>query len=79
MTELLIGNGLLDLFPKNFQLKRVLKAGSKLKTVEEFWDFLGGQGTYDELLDCFEKAGKELRPEIDGYFGKFNNRESRGI
>jgi len=37
----------------------------------EFWDFLGGQNTYDELLDCFEMAGIELRPEIDGYFGKF--------
>jgi len=27
---------------------------------------------YVELLDCFEKAGIELRPEIDDYFGKFN-------
>jgi hypothetical protein len=26
----------------------------------------------NELLDCFEKAGMELRPEIDRYFNKFN-------
>jgi type II restriction enzyme len=43
----------------------------ELKVAEEFWDFLGGQGTYVELLDCFERAGIELRPEIDDYFGKF--------
>ena len=32
----------------------------------------GGEGAYNELLDCFEKAGIELRPEIDEYFAKFN-------
>ncbi len=44
----------------------------ELKVAEEFWDFLGGAGTYTELLDCFEQAGIELREEIDEYFGKFN-------
>ncbi|MDR2025942.1 MAG: TdeIII family type II restriction endonuclease [Prevotellaceae bacterium] len=43
----------------------------ELKVAEEFWDFLGGQGTYRELLDCFEKAGMELRPEVDEYFSRF--------
>ena len=37
-------------------------------------DFLGGQGAYIELLDCFEQAGIELRPEIDEYFGKFDKK-----
>lgn len=26
----------------------------ELKVAEEFWDFLGGQGAYQELLDCYE-------------------------
>ena len=43
----------------------------ELKVAEEFWDFLGGDGTYSEILDCFERAGIELRPEIDSYFSKF--------
>jgi len=34
-------------------------------------DFLGGEVTYQTLLDCFERAGLELRPEIDKYFSKF--------
>jgi type II restriction enzyme len=44
---------------------------NELKVAEEFWDFLGGKGTYPELLDCFERAGIELRPEIDKYFLRF--------
>jgi len=35
------------------------------------WDFIGKEGTYEELLNCFERAGIELRPEIDAYFSKF--------
>ena len=34
--------------------------------------FLGGVGTYSELLNCFERVGIELRDEIDEYFSKFN-------
>jgi len=40
---------------------------------KEFWDFLGGEGAYEDLLVCFEQAGIILRPEIDDYFSKFRN------
>ena len=53
-------------------MRGMLDLEHELKVAEEFWDFLGGQGAYIELLDCFERAGIELRPEIDEYFGKFN-------
>ena len=43
----------------------------ELKVAEEFWDFLGGQGAYIDLLDCFERIGIELHDEIDAYFDKF--------
>jgi type II restriction enzyme len=49
----------------------MLDLDNELKVAEEFWDFLGGKGTYPELLDCFERAGIELRPEIDRYFLRF--------
>jgi type II restriction enzyme len=52
-------------------MRGMLDLEHELKVAEEFWDFLGGKGTYVELLDCFEKAGVELRQEIDEYFGKF--------
>jgi type II restriction enzyme len=53
-------------------MRGMLDLENELKVAEEFWDFLGGKGAYTELLDCFEKAGMELRPEIDNYFVKFN-------
>lgn len=56
---------------ERWTLKGMLDIDSELKVGEEFWDFLGGKGVYNELLDCFEKAGIELRPEIDKYFEKF--------
>jgi len=53
-------------------MEGMIDLANELKVAEEFWDFLGGQGAYQELLDCFEQAGLELRSEIDKYFRKFN-------
>ena len=60
--------------PKPYErwtLKGMLDLDNELKVAEEFWDFLGGEKAYLKLLDCFEKVGIELRPEIDEYFLKF--------
>jgi len=57
---------------ERWTLKGMLDLDKELKVAEEFWDFLGGHGAYGDLLDCFEKAGIELRPEIDQYFSRFN-------
>lgn len=60
--------------PKPYErwtLKGMLDLDNELKVAEEFWDFLGNDGTYSELLNCFERAGIELRPEIDKYFQRF--------
>lgn len=52
-------------------MKGMLDLKYEVKVAEEFWDFLSGQNTYFDLLDCFEKAGIELRPKIDRYFSQF--------
>jgi type II restriction enzyme len=60
--------------PKPYQrwtMKGMLDLPEELKVAEEFWDFLGGKGAYNELLNSFERVGIELRPEIDKYFLKF--------
>lgn len=60
--------------PKPYErwtLKGMMDLDNELKVADEFWDFLGGVGAYSELLDCFERVGIELRPEIDDYFSKF--------
>jgi type II restriction enzyme len=53
-------------------MKGMLDLKEEVKIAEEFWDFLAGKGTYMDLLYCFERAGIELRPEIDKYFSRFN-------
>ncbi len=49
----------------------MLDLEKELKVANEFWDFLGGNGVYQDLLDCFERVGIELRKEIDDYFAKY--------
>jgi len=53
-------------------MRGMLDLVNELKVGEEFWDFLGGPATYQNLLDCFERVGIELREEIDAYFARFN-------
>ena len=60
--------------PKPYErwtMKGLLDLEYELKVADEFWNFLGGEGCYNELLNCFERVGIELRPEIDEYFSKF--------
>lgn len=53
-------------------MRGMLDLENELKVGDEFWDFLGGAGAYEDLLDCFERVGIELRDEINEYFSKFN-------
>lgn len=55
-------------------MRGMLDLDKELKVGVEFWDFLGGKGAYQDLLDCFEEVGIELREEIDKYFQKFNQK-----
>lgn len=57
--------------PEQYQrwtFQGMLDVEHELKVAEEFWDFLGGKGTYDDLLQVFENVGIELRDEIDHRF-----------
>jgi hypothetical protein len=55
-------------------MRGMLDLEHELKVGYEFWDFLGGEGTYKQLLDIFERVGIELRPEIEQYFSRFNQK-----
>jgi len=50
----------------------MLDLEKELKVAEEFLSFLGGEGTYTCLPDCFEKIGIEVMKEIDDYFASFS-------
>lgn len=50
----------------------MLDLEKELKVAEDFWDFLGGVGSYHLILESFEEVGLEMRETIDLYFKKFN-------
>lgn len=50
----------------------MLDLNAELKVANEFWDFLGGKGSYELILSAFEEVGYEMREEVDEYFKKFN-------
>ena len=47
---------------------KMLDGKNDLLVAKDFLDFLGGENTYEELLDVFEQVGIALRPEIDVRF-----------
>jgi len=53
-------------------MRGMLDLDNELKVANEFWDFLGGEGAYQDLLDIFERIGIELRPEINVYFARYH-------
>jgi len=56
---------------RRWTMRGMLDLEYEILVANEFWDFLGGKGTYEMILDCFEKAGLEMRDEIDKYFLRF--------
>lgn len=52
-------------------MRGMLDLDNELKVAKEFWDFIGGEGAYEDLLNCFEQVGIEMREEIDKYFSRF--------
>jgi len=54
-------------------MRGMLDLDNELKVANEFWDFVGGEGAYEDLLNIFERIGIELRQEIDDYFSKYNH------
>ena len=57
--------------PAEYQRWTCLKFFDKGKDFligKDFWDFLGGNGAYEELIDIYEKVGEEIRPVLDQKF-----------
>ena len=48
-----------------FTEQGVLEKGEEFLVGDEFWDFLGGKNTYNDLIQVFDEVGKELRKDID--------------
>ena len=62
---------------KHWAMRGMVEKGTQIKVGKEFWDFLAGKAVFEDLLDCFEKVGVEMRGEIDAYFAQFR-RDKKG-
>jgi len=45
-------------------MQGVLDEEEELYVAEKYWELLGGENTYKELLDVFDQVGKEFREDI---------------
>lgn len=60
--------------PKEYErwtMAGMLDFDKELKVADEFWNFVGGENSYNILLSAFQEVGIEMRDEIDDYFKKF--------
>ncbi len=58
-------------FPKDYQRWTCLKffdKGNDFLIGKDFWDFLGGKNTYEELIEIYENVGEKIRPALDKKF-----------
>ncbi len=39
-----------------------------LLIAKEFWDFIGGEGTYEELIEIYQEVGETMEQEIRSFF-----------
>lgn len=55
-------------FPRDYERWTCLKFFKKGKDFligKDFWDFLGGVGAYEELINIYEEVGEEIRPKLE--------------
>jgi type II restriction enzyme len=59
--------------PEEYQRWTCLKffdKGNDFLVGKDFWDYLGGAGAFEDLIDIYEKVGEEIRPELEKKFKK---------
>ncbi len=49
---------------ERFTVQGLFSIGDDLLVAEEYWDFLGGENTYKDLLKLFDKVGKKYKLDI---------------
>jgi len=47
-----------------FTMQGYLDEEKELYVAEKFWEFLGGKGTYEKVLEIFDEIGKEFKEKI---------------
>jgi len=49
---------------ERFTEQGVLERGKEFLIGKEYWDFLGGKNTFEQLLELFDQVGKRFKEKI---------------
>ncbi|MEK9165647.1 MAG: TdeIII family type II restriction endonuclease [Patescibacteria group bacterium] len=49
---------------ERFTEQGLLERGQEFLVGKEYWDFLGGKNTFEQLLDLFDQVGKQFKTKI---------------
>ncbi len=55
---------------KWWTIRGMLDIKHDLMVGKQFWNFLGGNNTYDKVLHCFGRVGNELQDDIEFYINE---------
>ena len=58
---------------ERFTLKGLFDMDNQVLIAEDFWNFIGGEGCYESLLELFTKVGKIIDPEISTAMQRINS------
>ena len=59
---------------KHWTIRGMIDSNTQIKVGKDFWNFLANKPVYEDLLDCFERVGIQMRAEIDEYFKRYGNK-----
>ena len=57
---------------QRWTLKGIIDVKDELKVAKDLWDFVGGEGAYEQTLKIFEEVGLKMKKVIDAYFENFH-------
>ena len=61
---------------KRWTVKKFFKEGDDFLIGKQFWDYLGGENTYEDLLAIFKEVGNELEEEFQKFIDELSINKS---
>jgi hypothetical protein len=64
---------------ERFTEQGVLEKGKEFLIGKEYWDFLGGDNTFENLLELFDSVGKKFKEKIQQKIKQVAKEKMEGI
>ena len=64
---------------KRWTTVKFFEVGGDLLIGKEFWDILGGEGTYEDLLEIFSEVGEQISAQLDDFIDELEGSDFDSI